>query len=1075
MALKIFISSVSKEFHSERKALEDVIHRLQELFVGMEYFGSFSASPSDYDAQKVTESDVYVGLFGYEYGTIESQSNKSFTELEYMLAYERKIPCLIYFKDEIIPSENPNLSHSNVKLIELKTILRARHGVQAFSDENDIKIKFLIDFIQLVRSNLWHKANADQKGAISADALYSLTTSLIEEQIKIVGNDKYKPQLYIHRETIEKNIQDYVEFEKTYLNQLEKIFNHLKNIKEKFKIREDSENFLIGSQEVLQKANSLEGDRMIINKLKHMFFFDDVEYHINILTSLLQEENINKFIADLKRIVTNMRGLPFIDTGKWLTLEQDLLDYKRIAIARKTMRLDSSHFWEILQIFPSLQKRVIFSRKDSPLANDLIKELHNLVQLNYKRCIVLVDKAGAGKTNIVCNISQQLASKYPVILINGHITLSGEAGIESYIQYQLESLLGGNFTNWLSRISSDLEEKENWLFIIVDGINENSNLPQFAHLFSIFFPKVQNKRIKLILTCRDVLWDFFAPIIDPYNFREKPINLHDFTDGEWDNAVKVYLDYFEIKARFSKEAKDSFKNPLLLRFFCEAYKSQELGLVENLRLLLVFDLYVQRISERIYKLKNITRSDAIINLLVEVAYKMWISQNTTIGLETISLSAEDLNDNNSIYNLIRDENVVFEILIHPYSTKKQVRFVYDEFMEYILARSWIDKELAPTFSESAIEVLIEKAVNKFSTFPSAFGALLFLDGMLDKKGELINKTLIKIIDNENAFAISSQMATLYAFENMAINGIEDKIIGALDAFEKVAKPEIKERLVKVILKVLSEKKEHPLIKGLVKRVLGINDQAQSYEQTLKVTNTSLELDDQMYDQKTDLTTFLLPPGRYHYTDEAKLNAITILINSDHETARKGMEKLGQMDLHNALETLMAWDSASDEQVFQTVSEHINMHHPEYRIYCAWLLRNRYGKQSGNWLIRLLTDNDTRVHEYTFKILSKKMIDIGFIEEILKTMKEEKNIKPWHMKHFLRLLGARERFDSRLILDIYAKEVVDVLEKFSHSLRQFIRLEAYRAILKYKEYINLEEIKKMLSEDEDREIQHLAQR
>ena len=46
MALKIFISSVNRELREEREALPEEIQKLQDLFVGMEFFGS-DAAPRD--------------------------------------------------------------------------------------------------------------------------------------------------------------------------------------------------------------------------------------------------------------------------------------------------------------------------------------------------------------------------------------------------------------------------------------------------------------------------------------------------------------------------------------------------------------------------------------------------------------------------------------------------------------------------------------------------------------------------------------------------------------------------------------------------------------------------------------------------------------------------------------------------------------------------------------------------------------------------------------------------------------------------------------------------------------------
>jgi hypothetical protein len=97
MALKIFISSVARELSEERRALQEEIQKLQDLFVGMEFFGSDPSKPADYCVRKVEASDLYVGLFGNDYGSVDEATGMSFTQLEYEAAASKHIPCLIFF------------------------------------------------------------------------------------------------------------------------------------------------------------------------------------------------------------------------------------------------------------------------------------------------------------------------------------------------------------------------------------------------------------------------------------------------------------------------------------------------------------------------------------------------------------------------------------------------------------------------------------------------------------------------------------------------------------------------------------------------------------------------------------------------------------------------------------------------------------------------------------------------------------------------------------------------------------------------------------------------------------------
>src|SRR5215216_4598876 len=97
---RVFISSTWLDLQAEREALGKAINQMRGAeFVGMEFFGSRPDKPKDVCLQEVSQSDVYVGIFGHRYGYIDPESGLSMTELEYRQARCLNRPCLIYLKD----------------------------------------------------------------------------------------------------------------------------------------------------------------------------------------------------------------------------------------------------------------------------------------------------------------------------------------------------------------------------------------------------------------------------------------------------------------------------------------------------------------------------------------------------------------------------------------------------------------------------------------------------------------------------------------------------------------------------------------------------------------------------------------------------------------------------------------------------------------------------------------------------------------------------------------------------------------------------------------------------------------
>ena len=98
--IKIFISSVQKEFEKERFVLLDffntdvLLKSFFEPFI-FEKIAANTKDPENVYKPEVKKSDIYLGLFGKEYG-YEDKNGISPTEMEYETAKNKGIPRWIY-------------------------------------------------------------------------------------------------------------------------------------------------------------------------------------------------------------------------------------------------------------------------------------------------------------------------------------------------------------------------------------------------------------------------------------------------------------------------------------------------------------------------------------------------------------------------------------------------------------------------------------------------------------------------------------------------------------------------------------------------------------------------------------------------------------------------------------------------------------------------------------------------------------------------------------------------------------------------------------------------------------------
>ncbi len=90
--LQVFVSSTYTDLKEERQAAVEAILDAGHIPAGMELFKAGNDSQLKTIYKWINESDVYMLILGGRYGTIESSSGKSYTQLEYEYALSRNIP-----------------------------------------------------------------------------------------------------------------------------------------------------------------------------------------------------------------------------------------------------------------------------------------------------------------------------------------------------------------------------------------------------------------------------------------------------------------------------------------------------------------------------------------------------------------------------------------------------------------------------------------------------------------------------------------------------------------------------------------------------------------------------------------------------------------------------------------------------------------------------------------------------------------------------------------------------------------------------------------------------------------------
>lgn len=151
----IFVGSTYEDMKDYRVAVRETLHRLETTVRGMEYFGSKPRSPKQECLKAVRSCLAYIGIFGMRYGSIDEETGKSMTHIEYEEAQRLRLPTLIYLIDEekqpVLPKFFDTGDNAE-KLVNLKDELKKRFTVSFFTTPDDLAKRISQDLPPILES-----------------------------------------------------------------------------------------------------------------------------------------------------------------------------------------------------------------------------------------------------------------------------------------------------------------------------------------------------------------------------------------------------------------------------------------------------------------------------------------------------------------------------------------------------------------------------------------------------------------------------------------------------------------------------------------------------------------------------------------------------------------------------------------------------------------------------------------------------------------------------------------------------------------------------------------------------------
>lgn len=592
-----------------------------------------------------------------------------------------------------------------------------------------------------------------EEGNVSYEAVIAKLRLLADSQIERFARGKYIPKLYVPRKLQDEIAKflatdaDLATFAKSSIsNTIDSAISQLAAYPERFNERSITLESEIAS---LRKRSLKLKDKGDIEALLRE---KQAELALRLRVKDMGKPLISDFTRRLKTLLTNVGRLPetsylsHVDIFEAYFKEfHTVLAYLRTKTRRSRPSQSQPKPVEMavepvpLRASVASKNPEIYMLSDENFIFNWIDRLETgllSVESYLKSTLVIIDRAGGGKTNLICHLVQALSAKQPVILLFGKEHFDESNGLVKALDDILNQLFSTRADESVRQLNQLLQQEAQYLTVFIDGINENRHLAELDTSIALFLNWARSHRIRIVLTCRDIYWGFFDFERWGHNvsqvFREQ---LNQFSSSEYEFALPLYLEHYNIDCRLADVAKEACHHPLLLRFFCEAYGSIEgetvsLGEVRDIRLKELFDIYILRKTEQIRRGMGHRNSDLVFRYLSNLVWFLFTNLTTVISsaeLEEITGEA-DTSTQDSLYLHLLDEDIIIEEQPGEEIQTRRVTFVYEEFMEYLLALSIV--KFPKKFGVKSVEDLFGMLRDSLEKWVNARGVAEYVALML---------------------------------------------------------------------------------------------------------------------------------------------------------------------------------------------------------------------------------------------------------------------------------------------------------------------------------------------------------
>ncbi|MBQ7631286.1 MAG: hypothetical protein IJS82_00795 [Paludibacteraceae bacterium] len=445
------------------------------------------------------------------------------------------------------------------------------------------------------------------------------------------------------------------------------------------------------------------------------------------------------------------------------------------------------------------------------------------------RFLPLLGEAGQGKTTQLCHWTEMLLQSEDAV-----ITFASSEFAEQSLEQRLRTMFDLSRKKDIHRFLAETNTKATLagrrIFILFDAINEVLTYPNasdgdtgplalYKDIYALFGSH-ELTAFRVLFTCRNYTWQNElrpqqkAQDMSLFSRLGEEATVRSFTDSELMRAYTIYQDLYQMQTPYEQIARKNIiriKNPLILKIVCTNYLGHSLP--ENNGEYTSVALFSKMLDDISHSYAG-GKQWAILREIAAYILDSYESGSAQDSIALTQLREARFDDQSPLYkaaNLVynnKGTTIAFEELLNKPERpilrlikNEKIQFIYERFLEYMLALAFFERETASLASDQPISpdvfvrVLKHAAVNE--VFISTLRNVLIMDYMRTYNPQTLirlasdyseNFTIVTLVtDILNTLVTENFEEPLFSLLHTLLTYTEDDLRETITEYNRVTK------------------------------------------------------------------------------------------------------------------------------------------------------------------------------------------------------------------------------------------------------------------------------------------------